>query len=165
MRKVPTLTRSQTTGVLNRLGDRAAGNLEPMPDLSVFHDLQRWLALGPTDVVVPFAPQHVSQVPPHLVRFRRDIQQLLTFIKASALLHQAQRKLDPDGRVVATLDDYRLAYEVFVPILGQVTGRTVTDGVRAVINLVASRVASAVAAGTSGPTGRFARPAGMAAAG
>ena len=158
-------TRSQTTGVLNRLGDRAAGNLEPMPDLSVFHDLQRWLALGPTDVVVPFAPQLVSQVPPHLVRFRRDIQQLLTFIKASALLHQAQRKLDPDGRVVATLDDYRLAYEVFVPILGQVTGRTVTDGVRAVINLVASRVASAVAAGTSGPTGRFARPAGMAAAG
>ncbi|MSX12601.1 MAG: hypothetical protein F2811_08730, partial [Actinobacteria bacterium] len=133
-------TRSQTTGVLNRLGDRAAGNLEPMPDLSVFHDLQRWLALGPTDVVVPFAPQLVSQVPPHLVRFRRDIQQLLTFIKASALLHQAQRKLDPDGRVVATLDDYRLAYEVFVPILGQVTGRTVTDGVRAVINLVASRV-------------------------
>ena len=143
-------TRSQTTAVLTKLGDRAAGTVEVESDLSVFHDLQRWLALGPTDVVVPFAPQLVARVPPHLVRFRRDIQQLLTFIKASALLHQAQRKLDPVGRVIATLDDYRLAYEVFVPILGQITGRTVTDGVRAVIELVAARVSPAATTGAPG---------------
>ena len=158
-------TRSQTTAILTKLGDRAAGNVEVEPDLSVFHDLQRWLALGPTDVVVPFAPQLVARVPPHLVRFRRDIQQLLTFIKASALLHQAQRKLDPVGRVIATLDDYRLAYEVFVPILGQITGRTVTDGVRAVIELVAARVSPAATAGAPGAAGRFARPAGGTAVG
>ena len=69
-------TRSQTADVLASLGDRAAGIVEAEPDLSVFHDLQRWLALGPTDVVVPIAPQFVAQVPPHLVRFRRDVQQL-----------------------------------------------------------------------------------------
>ena len=158
-------TRSQTTAVLTKLGERAAGTVEVESDLSVFHDLQRWLALGPTDVVVPFAPQLVARVPPHLVRFRRDIQQLLTFIKASALLHQAQRKLDPVGRVIATLDDYRLAYEVFVPILGQITGRTVTDGVRAVIELVAARISPAATAGAPGAAGRFARPAGGTAAG
>jgi hypothetical protein len=158
-------TRSQTAGVLTKLGDRAAGTVEVESDLSVFHDLQRWLALGPTDVVVPFAPQLVAQVPPHLVRFRRDIQQLLTFIKASALLHQAQRKLDPVGRVIATLDDYRLAYEVFVPILGQITGRTVTAGVRAVIELVAARVSPAATAAAPGAGGRFTRPAGATAAG
>jgi hypothetical protein len=158
-------TRSQTTAILTKLGERAAGTVETESDLSAFHDLQRWLALGPTDVVVPFAPQLVAQVPPHLVRFRRDIQQLLTFIKASALLHQAQRRLDPVGRVIATLDDYRLAYEVFVPILGQITGRTVPDGVRAVIELVAARISTAATAAAPGAAGRFARPAGGTAAG
>jgi hypothetical protein len=158
-------TRSQTAEVLASLGARAAGTVEPEPDLSVFHDFQRWLALGPTDVVVPFAPQLVAQVPPHLVRFRRDIQQLLTFIKASALLHQAQRGFDPVGRVIATLDDYRLAYEVFVPILGQITGRSVPEGVRAVIELVAGRVSTAATAADPGAAGRFARPAGGIAAG
>jgi len=153
-------TRTQTADVLAILGDRAAGIIDVESDLSVFHDLQHWLGLGPTDVVVPFAPQLVAQVPPHLVRFRRDIQQLLTFIKASALLHQAQRRLDPIGRVIATLDDYRLAYEVFVPILGQITGRTVTDGVRAVIELVVARLSPAATAGAPGAAGRFARPAG-----
>jgi hypothetical protein len=69
-------TRSQTTAILTELGERAAGTVEVESDLSVFHDLQRWLALGPTDVVVPIAPQLVAQVPPHLVRFRRDVQQL-----------------------------------------------------------------------------------------
>ena len=158
-------TRSQTTAILTELGDRAAGTVDGEPDLSVFHDLQRWLALGPTDVVVPFAPELVARVPPHLVRFRRDIQQLLTFIKASALLHRAQRKLDPVGRVIATLDDYRLAYEVFVPILGQITGRTVTDGVRAVIELVAARVSPPAMAGAPGASGRFTRPVGETVAG
>ena len=39
--------RSQTTAVLTKLGERAAGTIDVESDLSVFHDLQRWLALAP----------------------------------------------------------------------------------------------------------------------
>ena len=37
-----------------------------------------------------------------MVRFRRDVGSLFSFIKASAILHQAQRQVDAQGRVVAT---------------------------------------------------------------
>ena len=81
-------TRSQTADVLTKLGDRAAGTVEVEPDLSVFHDLQRWLALGPTDVVVPFAPQLVAQraATPGAVQARHP---------ATADLHQGQRPAAP----------------------------------------------------------------------
>ena len=48
-----------------------------------------------------------------MVRFRRDIGSLFNFIKASAILHQAQRQIDAQGRVVATIADYELAYPIF----------------------------------------------------
>ena len=48
-----------------------------------------------------------------MVRFRRDVGSLFSFIKASAILHQAQRQVDAQGRVVATVADYELAYPIF----------------------------------------------------
>ena len=44
---------------------------------------------------------------------RRDISGLISAIKTSAVLHKAQRETDAKGRIVATIDDYRHAYEAF----------------------------------------------------
>ena len=126
------------------------------------HDLQRWIALGPDDVVVPFAPQIAAKIPPRMVRFRRDVGALFSFIMASAILHQAQRKRDTDGRVVATVADYAVAYPIFSRVLAQTCGQGVTDNVRAVVDLIAAR-AGPIATKATG--GRFARtePAGASA--
>ena len=91
---------------LTDLASRAAGIADVPADLALWHDLQRWIALGPNDVVIPFAPLIAAKIPPLMVRFRRDVGALFSFIKASAILHQAQRKVDADGRLVATLADY-----------------------------------------------------------
>ena len=99
----------QTKAVMAGLANQAAGAAVAAPaDLAIWHDLQRWIALGPADAVIPFAPQIAAGIKPLMVRFRRDIGSLFSFIKASAILHQAQRQVDAQGRVIATIADYAL---------------------------------------------------------
>jgi hypothetical protein len=135
----------QTRGVIECLAAHAAGAFAETSDLTVFHDLQRWIALGPNDAVIPFAKQIAEKIPPSMVRFRRDVGSLFTFVKASAILHQAQRQIDEQGRVVATLEDYRLAYPIFSKVMAQSSGQAVTETVRAVVDLIATRTAAPAA--------------------
>jgi hypothetical protein len=132
----------QTTAVMTGLAHRALGTVVAPADLAAWHDLQRWIALGPNDAVVPFARQIASKIPPLMVRFRRDVGSLFSFIKASALLHQAQRQMDAQGRVVATVADYELAHPIFSRVMAEVAGKAVTDNVRAVIKLIAERASA-----------------------
>ena len=60
------------------LADRAAGSVAASTDLSIWHDLQRWIALGPDDAVVPFARQIAAEIQPLMVRFRRDVGSLFS---------------------------------------------------------------------------------------
>jgi hypothetical protein len=60
-------------------------------------------------VVIPFASRLVEFLPSERVEMRRILQQILGMIESSALLHQRQRDEDGDGRIIATLADYRLA--------------------------------------------------------
>ena len=144
----------QTAAVMAGLAARAAGfDVAPL-ELSVWHDLQHWIALGPNDAVIPFAPQIVAEIKPLMVRFRRDVGSLLSFIKASALLHQAQRQVDAQGRVIATIADYALAYPIFSRVMAQSSGKGVPDNVRAVVKLIAERAGSA---GTKATNGKFQR--------
>jgi hypothetical protein len=147
-------SQEQTRGVIASLAAQAAGIAAAPADLAVWHDLQRWIALGPNEVVVPFAGQIAAKIPPRMVRFRRDVGALFSFIKASAILHQAQRKLDPDGRIVAAFPDYAVAYPIFSKILSQTSGQGVTDNVRAVVELIAERT---VPTATKASGGKFAR--------
>jgi hypothetical protein len=153
-------SQEQTRAVIESLAVRAAGTDEDAANLAIWHDLQRWVALGPTDAVIPFAPQIAANIPPSMVRFRRDAGSLFSFIKASAILHQAQRQIDDKGRVVATLADYAVAYSIFSKILAETSGQRVTENVRVVVDLIAQRAAQPA----TKPSGtRFAREAGPAA--
>jgi hypothetical protein len=140
----------QTRAVIDGLASSAAGLTGAPTDLAPWHDLQRYIALGSNDARVPFAMQIAAKVPPSLVRFRRDFSALLSLIKASAILHQAQRQVDAQGRVVATLADYRLVYPIFSKVLAQTSGEGVTDSVRAVVDLVAKRAGPLASKPTAG---------------
>ena len=131
--------RDQTAAVMTDLADRAAGSVAASPDFAVWHDLQRWITLGPNDAVIPFARQITDGIEPLMVRFRRDVGSLFSFIKASALLHQAQRQVDAQGRLIATVADYKLAYPIFSRVLAESSGKAVPDNVRAVVKLIAER--------------------------
>jgi hypothetical protein len=141
-------SQEQTRSVINSLASRAAGINHTGSDLAVWHDLQRWIALGPNDAVVPFAQLITAKIPPQMVRFRRDVGALLRGIKTSAILHQAQRRLDAQGRVFATLADYAAVYPIFSKILAQTSGQSVTENVRTVVDLIAERAAPAATKAT-----------------
>jgi hypothetical protein len=111
------------------------------PDLQPWLDFQSWLQLGaPYRVEVPFKeavfhafergrPGFLTAV---ALRIRRDLGNFVSAIEASAVVHKAQREINADGAIVATLDDYRHAHEAFDEGLAAVHGK-VSEKVTAVV--------------------------------
>ena len=94
-------------------------------------------------VVIPFAPTLVSLVPPIAVRLRRDTKLLLNLIRAHALLHQAARQRDQEGRVVAALDDYAAVYELVAEHIAEGVQASVPATVRQTVAEVGRAAAQA----------------------
>jgi hypothetical protein len=118
--------------------DRAEIALEP------WIALQSWLAGGPRDVSVPFARFLADLVPPTAVRLRRDFRALLNLVRAHALLHQETRKRDATGRIIATLDDYKVARDLVADLLAEGVEATVPEAVRQTVEAVAAEDGKAV---------------------
>jgi len=74
------------------------------------------------------------------MRIRRDVPALLSLVKSSALMHQAQRRVDERGRIVAEFDDY-------VVVLGALGGglEEIAHGDTAAIDAVRAAVGRALA--------------------
>lgn len=107
-------TPEQTRAVLLAHAANVNGE-QPETDLVPFLAMQRWLEIaGEHRVTIPYARALAGSVPDRLVRMRRDFRQLLTVVQTIALLHQKQRPRDGSGRILAQLDDYRIARELLI---------------------------------------------------
>ncbi|MEX2227478.1 MAG: CHC2 zinc finger domain-containing protein [Dehalococcoidia bacterium] len=136
-------TPGQTRDVM-RAHAATLNGLVALPDVSDFVALQRWLELeGKREVLVPFAPALAELVPADHVRMRRDFRQLLTTVETMAILHQQQRELDADGRIVATLDDYEHARTLLMDVFQAASSAGVTPQVRETVEAV-NRIADGV---------------------
>lgn len=122
----------QTKRILAELSRRAASGRNSTPDEEAIilkhHALQRMLDQWP--VVIPYAERLAEMMPVHSVETRRAFPQLLATIQASALLHQRQRKLDPDVGLIANEDDYKLARHLLAVPLGKAVGHRISDPAR-----------------------------------
>lgn len=118
-----------------------AGEL-PEPDVAPWHALADWVAGQPTAVAVPFAADLAALIPPVAVRLRRDFPAVLSLIRAHALLHQARRQRDADGRLLATLDDYAAVRELVADLVAEAAEQTVPQTVRETVAVVAVLVAT-----------------------
>jgi hypothetical protein len=121
----------QTRSVLIAIGSQAIGaeQQEPM-NLDAWHGLQMWLETGEHRVVVPYAENLATAIPPVAVRLRRDFSAVLRLIKAHAILRQYQRERDAQGRVVATIDDYAAVYELVADLVSAGVEASVPPTVR-----------------------------------
>ena len=95
---------------------------EAKPDLQPWIALQEWLEVdAPYRVVIPFREAIFAAFEQWrsgflmgaALRMRRDISSFLTAVESSAVLHKAQREIAKDGAIIATIADYRHAYEAF----------------------------------------------------
>jgi hypothetical protein len=110
-------------------------------DLSRWHALQTWLATGPSRVVIPFAKRLALLVPPLAIRLRRDFKTVLLLIRAHALLHQATRLKDGDGKVVATLEDYAAVRDLVADLVAEGVEATIKPEVRETVKAVEHLIA------------------------
>jgi hypothetical protein len=56
-------------------------------------------------------------VPPVAVRLRRDFKTVLMLIRAHAMLHQASRRRDEGGRIIAQIQDYVVVRELIADLV------------------------------------------------
>jgi DNA-binding Lrp family transcriptional regulator len=98
--------------------------------------LQEWLADSERRVVIPFARRLAELIPPIAIRLRRDFATVLSLIEAHALLHQATRARDDDGRIVAVEADYVAVRGLVAELLAEEVGTTVPPTVREAVEAV-----------------------------
>lgn len=128
-------TQEQTRDVLAAIArEKAEG-----ADLAPWHALQQWLESPAAErrVTIPYAPALAQLVPPVAVRLRRDFGAVLNLIRAHAVLHQASRKRDWEGRIVATLADYEAVRELVEDLVSEGIDATVPKTVREAVAAVA----------------------------
>jgi hypothetical protein len=131
-------THVQTAAVFRAL---AKENNPSDADLTQWHALQTWLSTGPARVVIPFAEQLAQLVPPVAVRLRRDFKTVLMLIRAHALLHQASRLKDEQGRIIAALEDYAAVRELVGDLVAEGVDATVKPQIREVVEATARLIA------------------------
>lgn len=130
-------TREQTRAVYQALAGESERTVVP-PDLMQWHALQEWIATADREVVIPFAKQLAALTFDGAIRLRRDFSTLFSLIRAHAILHQATRKRDENGRIVATLDDYAAVHELLADLMAEGVEAAVPPSVRETVNAVAT---------------------------
>jgi hypothetical protein len=123
--------KSQTEQIIKSIakrfgGGRTSGGADgPMQR---HHTLQRMLESLP--VVIPYANRVGELFIADRVEARRLFPQLMSMIASVALLHQRQREKNADGCLIATADDYNLAYGLLAGPMGRVLGGGVSEAAR-----------------------------------
>ena len=126
-------TPEQTAAIMKRIAE----GRPRAPDLSEWHALQEYLALGRKDVEIPYAITLAGLITPSAIRLRRDFRTLLALIKAHALLHQEQRQRDEAGAIIATLEDYASVSSLVNQLISDTAEVSVPESIRKVRQAVA----------------------------
>jgi hypothetical protein len=115
---------------------RIAARNDESPDYTQWHALASWLERSEHRVTIPYAIALAEQIPPVATRLRRDFTTVLTLIEAHALLHQARRTYDTQGRIVAELDDYRVVRALVAAVLSDSVEASVSSTIRETVEAI-----------------------------
>jgi MarR family len=126
-------TQEQTRAVMAALAEEAG---EAGPNVEPWHALQVCLESADHRVWIPYAKILADLIPPVAIRLRRDFGALLNLIRAHALLYQATRERDAEGRIVATIEDYASVRELVADLVSEGTEATVPKTVRETVEAV-----------------------------
>ena len=125
-------TREQTRRVFRALADGSTKE----PDRRRWHALQTWLEVGEHRVTIPYAGALAEKMGDVAVRLRRDFSVVLSLIEAHAILHQATRERDAQGRIIATLADYARVRGLVSGLIAESVEATVPKTIRETVEAV-----------------------------
>ena len=128
-------TPEQTRAIFRaQAAEAQGGETTAAQDYAEWHTLQEGLEQGDHTVVIPFADALAERMPAaNAVRLRRDFPRLLQMIKAHALLHQASRERDAANRIIATIADYEVVYDLMAGPMAVEMETAVPDEIRATV--------------------------------
>ena len=134
-------SRERTQAILARI---AAGGKKSRPKLDVtrWHALHNLIALGPLEVEIPYAEKLATGLPVDHFRIGRDFPQVLSLIKAHALMHKFTRERTADGAVIATAEDYSAVHTLVEKYLAEGLEAAVPDRIRTVVEAVSELIGS-----------------------
>lgn len=130
-------TREQTRSIFKAI----AGDLREEPDRQRWHALQNFIEAGERRVSIPYAATLAEKMGDVAVRLRRDFAVVLSLIKTHAILHQATRKRDSEGRILADLTDYAKVRELVADLVAEGVEATVPATIRRTVAAVEKLIA------------------------
>ena len=110
-------------------------------DFSDAHGVFRWLLGQDNRVYFPYGAALGKMIPKSAVKMRRESPRFRVLLDAHTVLHQASRKRDERGRIVATLEDYEAVKKLMDPFVGTASEQGVKEQVRATVEAAAGIVA------------------------
>ncbi|MDQ3864052.1 MAG: hypothetical protein M3317_11250 [Actinomycetota bacterium] len=131
------LTVTDTRGQTRRIFKALAEEQIEEPDRTRWHALQVYLEGAEHRVSIPYAGVLAEKTGDVAVRLRRDFSVILSLIRAHAILHQASRDRNVEGRIVATLEDYVRVRELVANLIAEGVEATVPPTIRETVNAVA----------------------------
>jgi hypothetical protein len=120
---------AQTKTILRQIARQAKGEVssERGHIIDRHRTLQRLLERR--EIVIPYADRISAAMEPFADRchIRRAYPMVLSFIKASALLHQRQRATDGEGRLIAAPLDYEVTVRLLTAPLDNMIGGSLSE--------------------------------------
>jgi hypothetical protein len=130
----------QTKQVVDKIAVlHGLNRMETNPELfRPWQDYQRWLALGETRVKIPYARVLGRMLGSYRSpRMRRDFNQLLSCIKANALLHRHHCERDKSGCLLADIDnDYATVRELMAEFMAEAAEVRARKRIRETVEIV-----------------------------
>lgn len=129
---------TQTVSIMSRM---AKNSMSPTNDrerkhmIALHHAMQR--LLQPMSASIPYAACLVSVFPSERVEARRAFKSLLGLISAVTLLHQRQRIVNSDGRLVSQPEDYEVVRRYLSQTVAIGLGHGLTPGAQRVLGIIA----------------------------
>lgn len=105
-------------------------------ELKPFHDLYLRIREERPVVEIPFAASLAGQLPTVHKRVMRDFPKILSLIRVVAMLEIEERKRNPDGSIVAKLEDYEAVRSLLSDIISEGLESSTPPGVVDVVKAV-----------------------------
>lgn len=126
---------------LDRMRDALLAGIQPSkkreePEYPKWHALHEWIGSNCLEVFVPFQEALIGLLPLTHFRVMRDFPQVMSLIKAHALLHQSTRDRNSDNQIVATYEDYGMVRFLVDECLAQGLEVAVPERIRELVQAV-----------------------------
>jgi len=133
----------QTKRILMNIAERSMGGAVNQDSPDRFIAYQKWLErVGKTDVVIPFAGVLAELTEPAAVRMRRDFTTVINLIKMVAIIYQQQRNVDEQNRIIASLEDYRIVFDLIADLINEGAESSIKPKIRQTVAAVSTLLLS-----------------------